>query len=188
MKRWTDHRRLWLYRVSALAITVAVFHVAIVWLLPRLIMWRVMSGPIAQEIGGTNRASFPPPVDATSRRIVMPSPDLLYAVCLLDLSGGPVRVTADPQWPDYWSLALYGANSDNYYVLNDRQAAGKPVDLWVVAAGGNAGAPQVPAGAQVVVSPSRKAFLLMRVLTGDYAAQADAVEKARRSLRCQAAG
>ena len=37
----------------------------------------------------------PPPLTAQSRGIVLPSPDLLYSVCVFDVSQGPVRVTAN---------------------------------------------------------------------------------------------
>ena len=42
----------------------------------------------------------------------------------------------------------------------------------------------MPPGSQVVLSPSVKGFLLMRVLTSDYAAEKDRVEPARRTLTC----
>jgi len=184
MRAKQPSRSFWLRHVWLLLLVAAMFHVATVWLLPRAIMWRVMSGPMLQDLGGSNHAGFAPPVDASARRIVMPSPDLLYSICLLDLSHGPVRVSADPQWPDYWSLALYAANSDNFFVLNDRQAAGKPVNLLVHGPG--AAFVTSASSAWQVVSPSGKALLLMRVLTSDYSAQAQAVEKARRSLRCEA--
>ena len=113
--------------------------------------------------------------------------DLLYSVCVFDLSEGAVRVRAAPQLPNYWSIALYSANSDNFFVRNDRQAAGKPVDLWLVPSSGAPAQDRVPAGAEVVVSPSKTGFLLMRVLASDYQADQMMLEAARRTLRCEAA-
>ena len=46
----------------------------------------------------------------------------------------------------------------------------------------------LPAGAKVVTAPSGRGLLLMRVLVGDYAAEREAVEAARRSLRCTPLG
>ena len=114
----------------------------------------------------------------------MPSPDLLYAVCVYDLSQAPLRITARPGLDTYWSIALYAANSDNFFVIGDRQVGRGAVDLWLVSAGGNSRNPAVPAGSQVVVSPSKEGFLLMRVLTSDYASEAAVLEPARRSLAC----
>jgi uncharacterized membrane protein len=184
MKNWTSHQRLWFYRCLSLGVTALVVHIAVVWALPWVIMDRVMSGAAAQELNMLNRAAFPPAVDASARRVVMPSPDMLYSVCVFDVSSGPVRVTAQPGLKTYWSIALYGANSDNFFVVNDRQAGDAPVDLWLVSEGPNVSAPSVPAGTQVVVTPSRKGFLLMRVLTGNYEAEKAVLEPARHTLAC----
>ncbi len=177
-------QRLWFYRSLTLGATALIAHLALVWALPRLAMHQVMSGPIAQEMNMLNNAAYPPPVDAASRRVVMPSPDMLYSVCVFDVSQGPVRVTAHPQLSSYWSIALYGANSDNFFVVNDRDAGTAPVDLWLVSEGPNTQNPSVPLGAKVVVTPSEKGFLLMRVLTGNYAAEKAVLEPARRTLAC----
>ena len=48
----------------------------------------------------------------------------------------PLRY-AYPALTSYWSIALYGANSDNFFVLNDGKANGAPVDLWLVSEGAN---------------------------------------------------
>ena len=110
--------------------------------------------------------------------------DRLYAVCIYDLTQAPLRITASPGLDTYWSIALYAANSDNFFVINDRQVGKGAVDIWLVSPDGNARTPPVPAGAQVVVSPSKEGFLLMRVLTSDYASEAAVLEPARRSLAC----
>jgi uncharacterized membrane protein len=99
-------------RWLALGLLVAVLmHLLTVWALPRLIMREAMSR-IAQETAAqpapqaATGVYLPPPTDHTQRRIVMPSPDLLYATCALDLSRGPVRITAEVAPPRYWSVAL----------------------------------------------------------------------------------
>ena len=180
-------RTLWFYRTLTLLATAVIVHVLAIWAAPYLIMHVLMNGPVARTMHMQNQAAFPPPVSAASRTVVMPSPDLLYSVCAYDTSNGPVRVTANPALPSYWSIALYGANSDNFFVVNDRKAQGQPVNLWLVSEGANAHAQAVPDGAQVVVSPSRKGFLLMRVLTGDYESEKAIVEPARRTLSCSPA-
>lgn len=183
MKNWSTTQRLWFYRVLTLLTTAILVHLLAVWAAPRLIMRVLMNGSTAQSLNMHNQAAYPPAVDATSRNVVMPSPDLLYSVCAFDVRQGPLRISAQPQLPSYWSIALYAANSDNFYVINDRQAAGKPVNLWLVAEG-TPGSQQPPAGAAVVVSPSATGFLLMRVLTGDYDAEKQVLEPARRTLQC----
>jgi uncharacterized membrane protein len=184
MKPISATQRLWLYRAITLLVITVVVHLLTVWFAPRLIMQVLMHGPAAQAMDMHNKAAFPPAVTAASRLVVMPSPDLLYSVCVFDVSGGPIRITANPGLPSYWSVALYAANSDNFFVVNDRQAAGKSVDLWLVSGDANTSAPPAPIGSQVVVTPSTQGFLLMRVLTGDYEAEQAVVEPARRTLRC----
>ena len=184
MKRLTDIQRLWFYRSLTLLVTAILVHLLAVWGTPRAIMHILMKGPMAQTMNMHNNAAFPPAVTAASRTVVMPSPDMLYSVCAYDLKDGPVRVTAHPALSSYWSIALYAANSDNFYVINDRAAGQKPVDLWLVTDAGNAKSKAVPAGSEVVVSPSVDGFLLMRVLTGDYEAEKAIVEPARRTLVC----
>lgn len=174
-------RRLpWRRLTGCLMLAVAV-HLLAVWAAPRLIMQRVMT-QLALPPG--ELAVLPPMTDHLQRRIVMPSPDLLYALCPVDLTGGPLRVRADPQTAGgYWSIALYAANSDNVFVLNDREAAGRPVDLLLQAFGAPVAA--LPPGARGVTLPTARGLLLMRVLVGDRQRDRATAESARRSLRCE---
>jgi uncharacterized membrane protein len=191
MKHLSDHHRLWFYRILTLICTSILVHIAAVWAAPRLIMQILMHGPMAKTMNMQNQAAFAPPVTAASRTVVMPSPDLLYSVCVFDVTAGPVRISANPQLKTYWSIALYAANSDNFFVVNDRKADGRPVDVWLVTEAGPPGdgtrPASMPAGAQVVVSPSKTGFLLMRVLTGDYEAEKAILEPARHTLTCSPA-
>jgi uncharacterized membrane protein len=164
-----------------------VVHLLAVWAVPYLIMHALMQGALVQNKVTHNQAAFPPPVNAKVKTVVMPSPDLLYSVCAYDLTDGPVRISANPQLTSYWSLALYSANSDNFFVINDRQAAHQPVDLWLVADHADQPPPAPANGSQIVRSPSTKGFLLMRVLTADYEAEKSIVEPARRTLVCRKA-
>ena len=174
------------HRLTKVAIFIGALvaiHLLTIWAAPRLIMQVVMNGSRAQALNMQNRAAFSNPISAASRDVVMPSPDMLYSMCVFDLSKGPVRISANPELKSYWSIALYAANSDNFFVVNDRQAAGAPVDLWLV--GPETKSAAVPAGSKLVASPSTQGFLLMRVLTGNYEAEKSVVEPARRTLRCE---
>jgi uncharacterized membrane protein len=183
MKPW----QRWL----ALGLVVAVLmHLLTVWALPRLIMREAMSR-IAQETAAqpapqaATGVYLPPPTDHTQRRIVMPSPDLLYATCALDLSRGPVRITAEVAHPRYWSVALYGANSDNFFVVNDRSTAvrsatGTLLDLRILPSGTDRATTAADG------ESSRKVLLLMRLLLTDDPADLALAQAARSTLRCAA--
>lgn len=189
-------------RWLALGLTVAVLaHLLTVWALPRLIMREAMTR-IGKETSLQARAQapergapaaatgvyLPPPTDHTQRRIVMPSPDLLYATCALDLGAGPQRITAQVEHPRYWSVALYGANSDNFFVVNDRKTTEPAqLDLWVVAPGTDRATLAAPAGSTVVEAPTAKSLLLMRLLVTDDPADLASAQRARANLRCLSA-
>jgi uncharacterized membrane protein len=169
-------------RLVALLVAAAAIHAIAIWAVPRAIMQRVIAAAAPERSGGV---FLPPMTDATQRRIVMPSPDLAYAVCAFDVGAAPLRIRADPRTPHYWSIALYASNSDSFFVLNDRQAAGRPVDLVLVGPRPYPSAPAMPEGATRVSAPTARGLLLMRVLVTDPDAEREAVEAARATLSCE---
>jgi uncharacterized membrane protein len=77
------------------------------------------------------------------------------------LSDGPVVISAAP-WNAYWSLSLYAANSDNFFVIDDREAR-YGAEITLVRAGRSH-----PEGASSVVeSPSQRGIALIRRLAPD---------------------
>ncbi|MFM7396334.1 MAG: DUF1254 domain-containing protein [Gammaproteobacteria bacterium] len=166
----------WVRHWIRAAVIAVLMHALTIWAVPRLIMDRVLTlGSADATLERANGVTLPPPTDHTQRRIVMPSPDLLYATCFFDLGKGPFRVTLETNYPRYWSIALYASTSDNFFVVNDRGAPSGKVDLTVVGPG--------QTGSNVV-SPTRRGMLLMRLLVNDDPAVRAAAETARRSLRC----
>jgi uncharacterized membrane protein len=105
-----------------------------------------------------NAWRFTDRVTPLSRGIVRPSPDFAYSVCPYDLSRGPVSLQT-AAWDDYWSLSLYADNSDNFHVVNDKDAP-HGADLTLIAPG--AALPDVLT--PVVGSPSLRGIALLRRL------------------------
>lgn len=157
MKRWT------IPFLATLAIA-AIVHMAAVWAAPRLIMARTIARMEAH--GAHNAAVRPPRPTETSHDVVLPSPDLLYTTCTFDLGERPLRITASV--PDtYWSVSFFAANTDNFFVLDDRQAGAPTVDLLLVGPGWHDAA---PTGARIIEAPSRRGIVLFRTLVpGDAA-------------------
>ena len=155
--------------------TVLVFaligYFAVVLATPNLLMAGAMK-KISANGRGVNQFVFGPRVTEASRQVVRPSPDLLYSTCVYDLSKGPLRVHEAP-WTNYVSLSVFQANSDNIFVMNDRQSPGG-IDI-VLAKKGQA----TPPGARVVISPSDKGIILDRRL----APTEDAFQKADQARR-----
>lgn len=188
----TSKKSNWRLHIAGFSVVAVVVHLAAVWAAPTVIMRMVgkkmsaLAASQATSAGGTaskSTALHAPPVTAQSRSIVMPSPEMLYSVCTFDLKNGPLHITANPALSTYWSIALYGANSDNFFVQNDRQANGKPVDLLLVSRGSSQKNLD-PVKPKVVIAPTDTGVLLMRVLTGNYEAEKAVLEPARRSLQC----
>jgi uncharacterized membrane protein len=135
-----------------------------VYLIPRLIMNRV-TATVADE---GSQPYLPPPIDHTHRRVVMPSPDLLYAVCAYDLTDGPLHIKLEGSYERYWSIALYNARSDNFLTLSNDDVGERGVDVTI-------DEPQ----------STRHGLLLMRIMTGanpEWLAEAKAF---RSQLRCE---
>ena len=108
-----EARHFWV----AVAIAV-VTHLSLVHAVPRALMEAAM-----EKLGGGrfNAWVVAERVTPESRQIVRPSPDFAYSACVYDLSRGPITIRIAP-WEQYWSLSLYAANSDNFYVVDDREA------------------------------------------------------------------
>jgi uncharacterized membrane protein len=144
-----------LWRLVALALVVAaVAHIAVIVAAPYVLM-RTAMNRITADVGA-NIWRHAPRVSEKSRRIVRPSPDLAYSSCVYDLSAGPIRVTA-AAWDDYMSVSVFAENSDNVFVINDRQAP-NGVDFVLI----RAGDPKPEGAAMVVESPSATGIILQR--------------------------
>jgi uncharacterized membrane protein len=143
------------YVLGAVVIAIAV-HFAAIYAVPNLLM-----NVAIERIGaatGVNAWRLADRVTAASRQIVRPSPDFAYSTCVFDLSQGPVVITTTP-WDSYWSLSLYAANSDNFFVIDDREAH-HGAQITVVRRGR-----AHPEGASMVVeSPSERGIALIRRL------------------------
>lgn len=144
----------------ALAVTT---HVATVAALPWLINAYVVHR--AQQLaGGTNRALPVARADANARTVVRPSPDLLYTVCVFDVSEHPLHITG-PVQDSYVSVAGFAADTSNFFALNDADVGpgsdgARRFDLVLARAGATA----LPAGARVITAPSDRGLILFRSL------------------------
>ena len=163
-----------LKKVALFGLVAALTNVAVVAALPQLVnryvMHRIVARALEQnpgatvlERGGYNVALPAPRADAASRWVVRPSPDMLYTVCVFDLSERPLRITA-PVQDSYVSVAGFGADTSNFFAVNDGQVPAAPdgskhFDLVVALAP----APDLPA-APLVIAPSARGLILFRSL------------------------
>ncbi|HEY4941623.1 MAG TPA: DUF1254 domain-containing protein [Rhizomicrobium sp.] len=171
--------RNWTWIAAALAVAVVV-HVASVFAVPRLIMMRTMTA-IARNAGGVNRMTHGKRPTSASRGVVRPSPDLLYSSCIFDLkaAGGALHVHAAGMPRTYWSVSLFDEDTNNFYVVNDRQAKTGSVDFIIVPPHQD----KPPLGT-AVRSPSERGLVLFRTLIDDETHVAD-IDRARRGAACE---
>ncbi len=162
-----------------LAIVVAVAtHAAVIEAIPVMLMRGAMSRMLSH--GSSNQWLAAKRVTAQSRTVIRPSPELAYSACVYDLSQGPVHMRVQAM-NDYWSLSLFEANSDNFYIADNRTASGG-VDIWLLGDRPANGPP--PAGVMIVRSPSDRGIGLIRRHATN-AAQWPQIEAARREDRCE---
>lgn len=149
----------WLFRIAAVLVLAVVFHVMTVMFYPtgRLLALSVRGKKEGRKV---NIMYHAPRVTAASRQVVRPSPDLIYSICSYDVSKRPLRITA-PVPDTYWSLSLYASNTDNFFVINDRQVGSE--ELEVIVTGPDMDTPGEEK-TRVVVSPSERGVALIRML------------------------
>ncbi|HEX4301526.1 MAG TPA: DUF1254 domain-containing protein [Rhizomicrobium sp.] len=164
-----------LWGLATVAVAAAV-HIGSVHALPHLIMGGAMH--VIEGRVGINHMAFAGRPNAASRGVVRPSPDLLYSTCVFDLSHGPVRVRASAMPDTYWSVSLFDADTNNFYVLNDRQAKTGGVDFTIVPPSQD----KQPFG-NVVRSPTVRGLVLFRTLIDDEAKLKE-IDAARRHASC----
>ncbi len=175
MSRWLPH----LIIPGIIAAAVAVLsHWVTLYYVPYYAMGRAMEGPSTAV--GWNKELATKRATAESRAIVRPSPDLLYTICAYDLSQGQLHVSAPVPKGTYWSVALYSDNTDNFFVVNDKQAGPLGfVDFVVYFDGTRPPLEDIPK----IKAPTKKGLVLFRTLVNDEAKIAE-LEAARKETKC----
>jgi len=115
---------------------------------------------LSSRTGEANSFRHGQPPNHKTQQIVMPSPDLIYSSCVYDLSAGDLAISGTlPPEGYYWSLSLYAHNTDNFFVLNDRELPSRSFSV-VVRRKGRSGA----ASAAVAESPTQTGIALIRMI------------------------
>ncbi|MFT0860955.1 DUF1254 domain-containing protein [Ancylobacter sp. G4_0304] len=107
--------------------------------------------------------------DPSAKSGVLPrmDPAFVTAVCVYDLSDGPLKVRA-PVTEDYASISFFTRHGVPFYAINDRNAGRDMVELDLMNAKQKAGLPEndevTAADRLVVESPSDQGIVLVRAL------------------------
>lgn len=116
---------------------------------------------VGSNQNGVNTLVFRSVPDETSRDVVRPSPDLLYAMCIYNLENGPVVIEA-PTPERYWSMQFYQMNTDNYAgITNQRDERNR---IGMVSMVTLIGPDQDVEGhdGEVIQSPTQRGVMLLR--------------------------
>ena len=172
--------RRWLARIAVVLVVAVLTHLAAVFGAPRLIMF-VAETRMSDQAHGVNRWLHAPRTTAQNQQVVRSSPDLAYSACVVDVSRGPVRLTA-PGWTGIFSLSVYDNRSDNIFAADQRTAEGAQVSAIVGTKAQLAALPRDP-GTTLVEAHSTKSVALLRYLapTDELYAKADEI---RRGAQC----
>jgi len=163
--------------IATLVVSVIV-HVVTIAAIPTAIMGVV--GYKSRKAGITaNTIVHAPMVTEKARRVVRPSPDLIYSSIGYDVRETAIRVTA-PIPDTYWSLSIFSSDTENFYVINDQQIDGKAIDLILYGKGGK---PADTGEAIAVESPSARGVVLLRMLIKDEEKVAE-LQDIQRQAKC----
>ena len=167
----------WLAPLAAGALSAAIAWQATLLAAPFALM-RVAMRRLAAN-APENAFVHSPPTRADRQLVVRPSPDLLYSICVFDVSAGAVLVDVPPIARHYWSVSIFDARTDVAAVRSDRDTGGGPARLALVARGQAA-----PAGYDAVPLAHPRGIALIRVLvSGDDDVRA--VDPLRQQASCR---
>jgi uncharacterized membrane protein len=151
--------KAWPYLLAATLILGGIIHITAVLVWPSLIMNRLVTGVEGQV--GMGATAHAPRATSDSRTVVRPSPDLIYTICAFDVSKAPLRISAPVPKDTYFSLSMFGDNTDNFFVVNDTQLLKDTVEVILVQ---NEDQVSTLGGAPIVVAPTDRGVVLFRTL------------------------
>lgn len=159
--------------LAAFAVTFLIAHFVVLSALPGKIMSTVR-GQMVERGMPVHAWAMSPRVTPETQPVVRPSPDLAYAICLIDLSNGPVELSV-PAWPEYGSLSIFEADTDNVYAGSlDARAEGTPGIRRVIVALEEQDLYQYGEAEQVILSKPEALALIRRLAPSQAAYEAAA--------------
>lgn len=148
--------------LAAFAATFLIAHFVVLNALPGRIMSAVR-GQMIERGMPVHAWAMSPRVTPESQPVVRPSPDLAYAICLIDLSDGPIELSV-PAWPEYGSLSIFEADTDNVYASSlDTRAEGTPGTQRVIVALAGQDIPSSGEAEQVILKKPEALALIRRL-------------------------
>lgn len=137
-------------------------------------------------IGASNAVTMIDDTDTLASVLPASDPAFVTAVCLYDLTDGPLKVRV-PTTEDYTSISFYTRHGLPFYAINDRAAGRTVIELDLMNARQKAALPEdeevTVADRLVVESPTEEGIVIIRALMRERGAR-DEVEAAIRVASC----
>lgn len=165
--------RPFLTGLAAFAVTFLLAHFVVLSALPGQIMSKVRERMADSGIP-LHSWTMSPRMTPQTQTVVRPSPDLAYAICLIDVSEGPMELSV-PAWPEYGSLSIFEADTDNVYAGSvDARAEGATGMRRVIVALEGQDLDDYGEAEQVIVSKPEALALIRRLAPSQAAYEAAA--------------
>ncbi|MCS7144246.1 MAG: DUF1254 domain-containing protein [Archaeoglobaceae archaeon] len=123
-----------------------------------------------------NEAYHQKPVDETFRKVVMPSPDLLYSACVFDISKSDLLIEAKVPNFTYWSASFYSMSTDNFFTINDKMAKEK-ISLTLTKN-------KSCENKDCIISPSDRGIVIFRIFIPDKSLLPELMEY-QKTIKCK---
>lgn len=107
-----------------------------------------------------NEAYHQRPIDASFKKVVMPSPDIIYSACVYDISKSDLLIEAKVPKFTYWSASFYSISTDNFFTINDRMVKDDRITLILTS-------DKSCRAENCVASPSDRGIVIFRIFIPD---------------------
>ncbi len=159
--------------IAVILISAIIAHLAFIYSYPYLI---AMSSYFAtKDEVKVNEAYYQLPINASFKKVVMPSPDILYSSCVFDVSNSDLLIEARVPNFTYWSASFYSLNTDNFFTINDIAVK---ENLSVVLT-----AKKACSAENCVFSPSTRGIVIFRIFIPDNSMLPELMEY-QKTIKC----
>lgn len=150
---------------------------------PKTVMTKI-ENRIAEFAGGRNQCFHNREYGPRKNSIRRANPDSIISSMSYDLSEGPVRISGEI-WPRYWSMSLYQQNSDNYFVVNDKELPSAAFDFVLTFDPPPVSQNSMPETGitHYIQSPTKRGVMLIRRFAADETDMPDIIEN-QNALYC----
>jgi uncharacterized membrane protein len=159
--------------IAVILISAIIAHLAFIYSYPYLIA--ISSHFATKSEVKVNEAYYQLPINASFKKVVMPSPDILYSACVFDISNSDLLIEAKVPNFTYWSASFYSLNTDNFFTINDRTVKENLSVVLTTKKSCNA--------EKCVFSPSTRGIVIFRIFIPDNSMLPELIEY-QKTIKC----